>query len=93
MDLEFVASENPAVLRDTEADEVVGRVEYHVDEDGRYFLNYLWVNPDYRGQGMARRTLDPFTEHVRDEGAKITPICGVAKRMMEGDERYEDLLD
>jgi hypothetical protein len=39
-----------------------------------------------------RETLVRFTDHVRSQGAKVTPICGVARAMMEDDERHEDVL-
>ena len=91
MTYEFVVATDQAILRETASNSTVGRIDFRSEED-RYFLDYLWVDPSRRGQGLARKTLDHFADFVRARGASITPICGVARKMMTGDERYVDLL-
>lgn len=91
-DLHFERSESPAILRDPATGEMAARVEYRLGEDERIHLDYLWVDPERRGQGLARRMLDAFVDSVRVEGRRITPHCGVARKMLTGDDRYTDIL-
>ena len=92
MDYTFQAQTSPATLVEDATGAIVGKIEFRRDDDGRYLLDYLWVDASRRGQGLARRTIDHFAAFVRAEGQKITPYCGVARSMMQGDDRYEDLL-
>lgn len=92
MEHRFQADRSPATLIDDSTGEVIGKIDFRRDADGRFLLDYLWVDPARRGQGLARRTLDHFADHVRAEGQKLTAYCGVARSMLSGDARYEDLL-
>ncbi|RDV39828.1 hypothetical protein DV096_04495 [Bradymonadaceae bacterium TMQ3] len=91
MDLIFSSQQSPATLTDAESGKVVSRIDYREDDTG-FFLDYLWTDPACRGQGYARRMIDHFAAYVAAQGKRITPICGVARSMMQGDARYAALL-
>ncbi|WP_158542251.1 GNAT family N-acetyltransferase [Lujinxingia litoralis] len=91
MNLEFSAAKSAATLAVPGSGTVVARIDFREDEHG-VFLDYLWTNPMFRGQGYARQMLNAFAEFVRSSGKGITPLCGVARAMMQGDPRYDDLL-
>ncbi len=91
MGYSWSAEESPATLTDDDTGEVVGKVEFRRGE-GVLLLDHLWVEPARRGQGLARRVVDHFAADARLRDQKIRPLCGVARRMMEGDPRYEDVL-
>lgn len=92
MDLTFSATESPATLTDAQSGTVVARIDYRPDEHG-FFLDYLWTDPAFRGRGYARQVLDHFAEFVGQQGKHITPLCGVARTMMQGDDRYTQVLN
>ncbi|TXD36856.1 N-acetyltransferase [Lujinxingia vulgaris] len=91
MNLRFSGEQSPATLTDTDTDVVVSRIDFRTDGD-TFFLDYLWTNPEFRGQGHAREMVDHFSAFVQTRGGRITPICGVARAMMQGDARYTDVL-
>ena len=91
MSYEYTTDGRRAALCDPATGEEIARIDYRV-ADAHYELDYLWVDPSRRGQGLARAMLDRFAEFVRADGGTITAHCGVAEKMMIGDARYEDLL-
>lgn len=91
MAYDFRINDSPALLLSKNG-EIVAKIDFHRDEEGRFFLDYLWVDPLRRGQGLARKMIDHFADHVRGEGQKITPICGVARSILTGSDEYDDLL-
>lgn len=92
MTLRFSAKESPATLTDDHTNEVIARIDFRHADNDLFFLDYLWTNPAHRGQGHARTIINHFADHVRTQNASIKPICGVARHMMQGDARYQDLL-
>ncbi|TXD39102.1 N-acetyltransferase [Lujinxingia vulgaris] len=91
MNLIFSATRSPATLTDAEHGIVVSRIDFRTEGD-TFFLDYLWTNPEFRGQGHARTMIDHFADVVAERGGRITPICGVARAMLQSDARYADLL-
>jgi|SRR5690554_4527493 len=91
MELTFSATESPATLTSIESGTVVARIDYREDDHG-FFLDYLWTDPAFRGRGYARQMVDHFAAYVGERGKRISPICGVARAMMQGDARYTEVL-
>ncbi len=71
--------------------EEVGKIEYTVNK--KYWnANHTWVNPDYRGNSIARKLVDMLADTARTEGVMILPTCSYAKHVMENDTTFADVL-
>lgn len=91
MKFEFEERDQAPTMTLYDGENRIGGLDYHRREDGDFVIDYIQVNPERRGEGLARKILDHFVDHVRKEEKKITARCGVARRMMEGDARYDDI--
>lgn len=70
----------------------IGRLNYSRLGEGEYALDYVEVNRDRRGLGLAHRLIDEFSDFARDKNVRILPKCPVAAGMMRRDPKYSDVL-
>lgn len=68
----------------------IGEITYYL-RDGRIIIDHTYVNPDYRGQGLARKLVDVVVNKARAEKMKIEPQCSYAVRVLL-EEKYSDIL-
>jgi predicted GNAT family acetyltransferase len=55
-------------------------------------ITYVQSPPPLRGKGTAGRLMAGMLDEVRDEGLKVTPICGYAAAWIRRHPDYQDLL-
>lgn len=60
---------------------------------GRLFIDYVFSPPALRGTGAAGRLMSAVAGKAREEGLKITPICGYAAAWLTRSKEFKDLLD
>ena len=53
-------------------------------------VDYTFVSPDLRGQGVAKKLLDRAAAYAREKEYKMEPICSYVVTAFE---RYEDYND
>lgn len=41
-------------------------------------INYTYIDPDYRGKGIAEKLLDLVVKKLQQENREIIPICSFA---------------
>ncbi|HEY8572166.1 GNAT family N-acetyltransferase [Phenylobacterium sp.] len=61
--------------------------------DGRLYLMHVESPPALRGTGAAGRLMKALAEDVKQQGLKITPICGYAAAWLRRSHDYRDLLN
>lgn len=66
----------------------IGYVEY--DDD--LTLTYLFVNPDFRGQGKAKVIAQAIYQEIKSLNKKVNVTCKVLKGILESDEKYKEIL-
>lgn len=73
----------------------IGEITYQYDNiaGDRYVVDWVEVDPEFRGQGLARRLVDRMANFARQRGYMIRPTCGVVRSIMEGDPAYGDVLE
>ncbi|MBM3909849.1 MAG: N-acetyltransferase [Firmicutes bacterium] len=72
--------------------QLIGEIEYHLDQAKRYVVTHTFVNPSYRGQGLANQLLDQIITLARKEKKYIYPICSFAVKVLQHPQ-YRDLWD
>lgn len=70
----------------------VGECEFTV-EGNIWSITHTGVDPAYGGRGIAKMLVLKVIEKARNRQVKINPICSYAKRVMEGNEEFSDVLN
>ena len=70
----------------------VGECEFCA-ENNVWSITHTGVDPAYGGRGIAKLLVLKVIEEARRQQVRIIPICSYAKRMMEGKEEYDDVLE
>ena len=55
-------------------------------------IDHTFVDPTYRGKGLAEKLVAAGVEKARKEGKKIIPLCPFAKKEFEEKSEYADVL-
>ncbi len=61
---------------------VAGYVSWSKENDAM-IIEHTFVDPAYRGQGLAGRLMEEAVKKAKGEGWHIVPICSYAKSYLE----------
>lgn len=88
-----------SLLRNNQADQ-----RYEMDEQGmtswadyrlsgdRLYIDHVESPPGLRGSGAAGRLMAALAADAREQGLRITPICGYAAAWLRRSHEFRDLL-
>lgn len=62
-------------------------------QGGRLVIPYVFSPPELRGAGTAGRLMEGVLAAAREQGLKVTPICGYAAAYIRRHREHHDLLD
>ena len=85
--IEFKGNKSVALLGNNE----IGVCEFK-DSDEGWVIFHTEVNPNYKGQGIAKRLLDAIVNEARNKKIKIIPECSYAKKVMNRNNDYKDVI-
>lgn len=71
---------------------VAGEMTYVWSGDSRIIIDHTEVGDALRGQGAGKKLVDAGVAFAREKGIKILPLCPFAKKVMEADAIYADVL-
>lgn len=71
-------------------DKQVGECTFY-DSDSVWVIDHTFVEPQYGGQGIARRLVDAIVDEAVKAGAKLAATCSYACKVFK-DEKYKDAL-
>lgn len=69
-----------------------GEMTYHWVDETRFIIDHTGVDEAYGGKGYARQLVNASVDYARAQNKKITPHCPYAKRVLESDAQYQDIL-
>jgi len=69
---------------------IIGYINYEVINN-QINLNYIFVDPRYRGQGLTTMLMDYLIDFIRMNNYKAIPICTVIKGIIQKP-KYSDVL-
>ena len=58
----------------------------------RLYIDYVFAPPALRGTGASGRLMAAIAGRARDQGLKVTPICGYAAAWLRRSGEFRDLL-
>ena len=70
----------------------VAEMTYVWSGDSRFIIDHTEVSDVLRGTGAGKKLVAAGAVYAREKGVKILPLCPFAKRVMEGDAAYADVL-
>ena len=85
--IEFKGNKSVALFGNNE----IGVCEFK-DSDEGWIIFHTEVNPNYKGQGIAKRLLDAIVNEARNRKIKIIPECSYAKKVMNRNNDYKDVI-
>jgi uncharacterized protein len=70
------------------------QAEIHFIKTGEDTLtvDHTFVSDELRGQGVAGKLVKRIVDFAREENMKINPECTYAKKKLESNEEYQDIL-
>jgi predicted GNAT family acetyltransferase len=70
----------------------IGEMTYVWAGEDKFIIDHTEVNPDYKGEGLGSELINVAVKFAREKGAKILPLCPYAKKQLNKDEQYTDVL-
>ena len=75
-----------------EQGKVLAEVTFPTGEDGMAEINHTYVDPAFRGKGIANQLLREAAETLRGEGKKARLICSYAVTWFQEHPEYGELV-
>ena len=76
------------ILRDGEKQ--IGELTYVLVQE-HMRIDYVGVDPQYRGQGLAQQLVEAAALWAQEQGVKIVPVCPYARAVLRRDKRLAEL--
>ncbi len=73
-----------------ENESLIGKIEFEYFEDS-IAVTSTYVNPEYRGQNIARMLVDEVVMKARKENKQIIPVCSYVLRLFEKNAEFNDV--
>lgn len=89
--MNIIEEKNRFVLK--EGDKEIGEMTWSDAGTQRMIIDHTFVDPSYRGQGLAEKLVAKGVEKARKEGKKIIPLCPFAKKEFDRKPAYADVLN
>ena len=71
---------------------IIGYCQYKEDNNV-WSITHTIVKQEFGGRGIAKRLVLAVIEEARKQNKKINPICSYAKKMMDSNDEYKDVLN
>lgn len=71
-------------------DILVGEITY-IKKNNYLIANHTFVNPNYRGQGVAAILLDALVDFALKNSFKIKAVCSYVQKKFEESDKYNDI--
>lgn len=69
----------------------VGEITYRMSDVDTWVIDHTYLDPEYRGRGLAKQLLDFVVEEARERNRRIIPSCSYVLAEFKRDPRYADV--
>lgn len=66
-------------------------ITYQQHDSNTIIADHTWVDPNFRGEGVARKMLDVLVDYAREHQLKIIPQCSYVAVMFKRDQSLKDV--
>ncbi|HHU02174.1 MAG TPA: N-acetyltransferase [Christensenellaceae bacterium] len=88
--MNIVFEENNKRVAAYDGEKLIGESKYN-EFNNIWAANHTFVEPEYKGKGIAKQMLVALVEAARQKGKKIRPICPFIKSQFEKNEQWSDV--
>lgn len=76
-----------------EKGDLMAEATFKLKENGESDIDYTYVNPSLRGQGIAGKLMEAVAQYLRGKGLKTTATCSYANIWLRrNSEFYSDII-
>jgi predicted GNAT family acetyltransferase len=81
------------IYSNNEKGELITEATYETLENNVINVDHVYVNPEYRGQGIAEKTMLTVVNYIRQHNLKVIATCSYASAWFgKHEEEYTDIL-
>ncbi|WP_452224114.1 GNAT family N-acetyltransferase [Lacinutrix chionoecetis] len=73
-------------------DEFAGELTYTWAGKNKFIIDHTGVEDQFGGQGFGKKLVMKSAAFARENNLKIIPLCPFAKKILEADESFNDVL-
>jgi uncharacterized protein len=92
MEIKHQAEGNRGTFYIEQAGSQVAAMTYVWSGEHRFIIDHTEVGDSLRGSGAGKKLVEAGVQFAREKGVKILPLCPFAKKVMEGNPDYADVL-
>lgn len=70
----------------------IAEIAFQREGDSLAIIDHTFVEPAYRGKGIANHLFELVIAEMKKEGRKILPLCSFAVHQFETKPEYRDML-
>ncbi len=69
-----------------------GAMYYHFAGHNKMVIDHTEVDKKHAGEGMGKKLVKAGVEYARTNSIQIVPVCSFAKKVLEENKEYADVL-
>ncbi len=81
MEIKHTNNQENGIFEAFENGKRIGYLSYDWESDSVFATMHTVVDPEYRGQGIAKSLLDAAVAYARENGYKIRPVCPYVEKV------------
>ena len=89
--MEFKVDGNRIIAQD-KSHPLIGEITFPPLSDGRVVVERVFVNPDFRWQGIAGKLVKEFVKYAKEQDLTVKLMCPYAKVAFQKHPEYQELL-
>lgn len=70
----------------------VGEITFSSLDEETISIDSTFVEEDYRGGDIARELVRHLVDYAKENNKKVVPVCSYAKKQMESNKEYQEVL-
>lgn len=90
--MEVIHDEDKKMFYYEKDGKIICELTYVYGGEGRIAINHTFVEPEYRGQGLAGELALEIAKYARENNYKIIPVCSFAVSFFKYHKEYSDLI-
>lgn len=91
--MQYLESESRFYVPGIDDNEDIAEITYSRIGNDKASINHMYVDANYRGQGIADHLFDLLIDKMKREGRKIIPICSYAVKQFERRPELHSMLE
>jgi predicted GNAT family acetyltransferase len=92
MEIEQIEEENKGRFEAIENKKQAGKITYTWAGQHKIIIDHTEVNPDFKGEGVAKKILNATIDFAKENKLKVIPLCPFAKSVIEKTPEYQEVL-